>query len=179
MISLLLHLLLIFISVFAIVLFYFCILFLIPERYRQRKYTSVSLQNEMDDEPPGSDVKNKNAVMRCNYISSEPRRFDSIGFSDCSIMQKNFRGDTVCPDGCLGLGSCLSVCPADAILIDKNAIMINGNCTGCGRCISACPRNLIILQPAGLHKIQVCAGEGRPNLSGACPTAANNFSFLA
>ncbi|MDR2462073.1 MAG: 4Fe-4S binding protein [Mycoplasmataceae bacterium] len=51
--------------------------------------------------------------------------------------------------GCIGCGTCVSVCPKKAIKISKktNRAEIDTNkCIGCGRCEDACPVSAIILE---------------------------------
>ena len=54
-----------------------------------------------------------------------------------------------CENGCLGLGSCTTVCIRNAIRIcDGVAAVDSERCIGCGACIRMCPKNLITLIPA-------------------------------
>jgi Na+-translocating ferredoxin:NAD+ oxidoreductase RNF subunit RnfB len=76
------------------------------------------------------------------------------GIEDCHAATLIGNGSKVCQDGCLGLGSCVKVCPFDAIAITKEGIakVDPERCTGCGKCVKACPRNIISLIPS-VHKI--------------------------
>jgi ferredoxin len=46
-------------------------------------------------------------------------------------------------DQCVGCGTCVDVCFADAIHLQGNRAYINQNCKACGRCVDVCPRNAI------------------------------------
>jgi len=47
---------------------------------------------------------------------------------------------------CTGCGSCVDVCPADAIvLVDGTARVDREACTGCSKCVEACPQAAIQL----------------------------------
>jgi Dissimilatory sulfite reductase (desulfoviridin), alpha and beta subunits len=45
---------------------------------------------------------------------------------------------------CVACGSCVDVCPQDAIIIDKVAIIDNSKCVECGACIDECPMSAIV-----------------------------------
>ena len=53
------------------------------------------------------------------------------------------------PEGCIGCGKCIPVCPTDAIVGAAKSLhaVINSECTGCGLCIPACPTDCIIELP--------------------------------
>lgn len=40
---------------------------------------------------------------------------------------------------CTACGSCVDVCPADAIKCDDVAVVDEGLCTDCGTCVDECP----------------------------------------
>ena len=53
-------------------------------------------------------------------------------------------GTKVCPNGCVGLGTCVNVCKFDAISVVDGVAVIDGDkCTGCGKCSEACPKQII------------------------------------
>lgn len=57
-------------------------------------------------------------------------------------------GAKMCTYGCLGFGSCVKVCPFDAIhVIDGVAVVDRETCKACGKCVAKCPRHLIQLIP--------------------------------
>lgn len=49
----------------------------------------------------------------------------------------------VSPEKCKACGRCSKWCPADAIRIDKQALVENGRCIGCGECTVTCPYGAI------------------------------------
>ncbi len=58
------------------------------------------------------------------------------------------RGPTSCAYGCMGLGTCVSVCPFNAITIKNGLALINPEkCVGCGTCVDNCPRGVLVLVP--------------------------------
>ena len=58
------------------------------------------------------------------------------------------KGPISCAYGCMGLGTCVSVCPFDAIhIVNGVAVVDEEKCTGCGACVAQCPRHVIELVP--------------------------------
>jgi electron transport complex protein RnfB len=95
------------------------------------------------------------AAVHCKGGEKEVRnRCQYQGINDCHAAILLGNGPKFCHEGCLGLGSCVSVCPFGALSINENkvAIVDRHKCTGCGACISECPRDLITLIPH-VHKI--------------------------
>ena len=62
---------------------------------------------------------------------------------------------SVDPEMCVGCGTCLDVCPAGAVSMEKTARVDPERCTGCGICAGQCPRRAIALHP-------VSAGHEEP-----------------
>jgi len=57
--------------------------------------------------------------------------------------QHNARPFTI-PDNCTGCASCMTVCPKDAIRVEKKKSVIDpGLCIGCFECMHACPEHAI------------------------------------
>ncbi len=44
---------------------------------------------------------------------------------------------------CSGCGSCVDVCPTDAITVDEIAVVDANECTDCGACVDECPEEAI------------------------------------
>ena len=88
------------------------------------------------------------------------------GIPDCHAATLTGNGSKVCPDGCLGLGSCVRACLFDAITINENglAVVNHEKCCGCGKCVTACPRKVISLIP-GVHKVYLaCSNHDKGRL---------------
>ncbi|MDO9535813.1 MAG: 4Fe-4S binding protein [Bacillota bacterium] len=47
---------------------------------------------------------------------------------------------------CSGCGSCVDVCPTDAITVDEIASVDANECTDCGSCVDECPEEAIELE---------------------------------
>lgn len=95
------------------------------------------------------------AVVHCKGGNDKAReRALYKGIEDCHAAGLIGNGSKVCQDGCLGLGTCVRVCPFNAIHVTNEGIakVDAEKCTGCGKCVTACPRNIISLIPR-VHKI--------------------------
>ncbi|MFR9280416.1 RnfABCDGE type electron transport complex subunit B [Levyella massiliensis] len=70
------------------------------------------------------------------------------GIQDCRIMAKQRGGNKSCLYGCLGCGTCQSVCNFGAIQMVNGVAVINEEkCTQCMQCINICPKHIIELVP--------------------------------
>lgn len=86
------------------------------------------------------------AFVKCNgNCDSAKSKYELEGVSDCltaSLMIDG--GSKSCSYGCLGLGSCVSVCEFGALDIVNGIAKVNvDKCTNCGACINICPKGLI------------------------------------
>lgn len=84
------------------------------------------------------------------------RNFQYEGIEDCSAAHMLFKGESACEFGCLHLGSCMRVCPTNAIHRDEkgNVTVDPDACIGCLKCTLVCPTKVIRMIPArGSHAI--------------------------
>ncbi len=89
------------------------------------------------------------ALVHCTGDSPTIGSYD--GIASCAAAVMVGAGEKECPYACVGYGDCVSVCPANAIVIDpeKRVAQVDWEkCIGCGMCVTACPRGLISLVPA-------------------------------
>lgn len=97
----------------------------------------------------GQEVKKpvvKAALVKCNGLDSdEYKKFEYMGVPNCQAAVLLQNGPWLCPHRCMGLGSCASACPFDAIKIGPHHLPIvdEDKCVACGRCVLACPKQLI------------------------------------
>ncbi len=53
-----------------------------------------------------------------------------------------------CAYACFGLGTCVAICPADAIRLEDGVAVVDPEkCISCGQCVAACPQHIIALRP--------------------------------
>ncbi len=76
------------------------------------------------------------------------KKYIYAGAPDCVSAGKLGGGDKLCPNGCVGLGTCVSVCAFDAIHVENGVAVVDyKKCEGCGSCVYACPKHIIKLIP--------------------------------
>lgn len=80
------------------------------------------------------------------------------GVQDCNALWALYGGNKVCKFGCLGLGSCIRVCPVDAIGYDgQGLVWVDARaCISCGKCIQACPTGVMRWLPADADLLVAC-----------------------
>lgn len=102
----------------------------------------------MGQEAP--DVEQMVACVLCLGCDAKTKRdYKYHGVADCSAASILFSGPSSCKEGCIGLGSCMSVCSQNAIYRDyaERLRVDPDKCIGCGKCTTACPHNVIKLIP--------------------------------
>ncbi|NDV19437.1 NAD(P)-binding protein [Pseudodesulfovibrio sp. JC047] len=85
------------------------------------------------------------AIRDCTGGTRADTAFHYEGVLDCRAAHQLYGGNKECPEGCLGLGSCVRACPFNAIEMGPNHLpIINPElCKACGNCVEACPRGVI------------------------------------
>ncbi|HNY65348.1 MAG TPA: 4Fe-4S binding protein [Deltaproteobacteria bacterium] len=105
------------------------------------------------------------AAVRCRGGRQEaPVRYEYVGPRDCRSAQLIAGGPKGCGYGCLGLGTCATVCPFDAMVMGEDGLprVITDKCTGCGKCVDACPRDIIALVPKTGNYCVGCISQDAP-----------------
>ncbi|MDO4800503.1 MAG: RnfABCDGE type electron transport complex subunit B, partial [Bacillota bacterium] len=87
-----------------------------------------------------------------------PDRYEYFGYSSCVAANQLSGGPKGCSYGCMGLGSCVQVCPFDAIHINASGLaeVDPEKCTACMKCIKICPKQVISLVPYDQKTIVRC-----------------------
>ncbi|EGB13906.1 FAD-dependent pyridine nucleotide-disulfide oxidoreductase [Pseudodesulfovibrio mercurii] len=69
------------------------------------------------------------------------------GVKDCRAQHMLYSGSKMCPEGCLGFGTCVTACQFGAIEMGPNGYpVVDPNlCTACGGCAQVCPRGVITI----------------------------------
>ncbi|MBI5180630.1 MAG: RnfABCDGE type electron transport complex subunit B [Nitrospirae bacterium] len=92
----------------------------------------------------------KVAVIFCAGGNTEAKKkFEYYGAQDCRAAILVAGGNKTCSNSCLGLASCVKVCPFDAMEMNENGlpVVFEDKCTGCGKCVEECPKQIISLIP--------------------------------
>lgn len=105
----------------------------------------------------------KVAVVCCTGGDRAKRRTEASTLGlDCRRAAEAFsEGLLECTQGCLGLGTCVDVCPLEAIHIGPHgaALVDRERCVGCGVCVQACPRKVIRLVDASTTILPRCSNQ--------------------
>ncbi len=88
-------------------------------------------------------------------------QYEYNGVSDCRLeAQAPGGGAKTCSFGCLGGGSCVSVCQFDAIhVVNGVAVVDKEECKACGKCVDICPRHLIEFIPYDAKEVVSCKSK--------------------
>lgn len=89
------------------------------------------------------------------------------------------RGGKSCQYGCMGYGTCVSVCPFGAIhIVDGVAAVDKEACRGCRKCVEACPNHLIQMVPfeATVH-VRCSSPEKGKDVRAVCQTGCIGCSL--
>lgn len=111
----------------------------------------------------------KVAVVHCRGGKARAKsRGDYAGVADCrgALVPGAGGGATACAYGCLGLGTCVTACPFEAMVMGADGLpqVIERLCTGCGNCVSSCPRGLIKLHSRKVHVSVMCSSREKAKL---------------
>jgi Na+-translocating ferredoxin:NAD+ oxidoreductase RNF subunit RnfB len=104
------------------------------------------------------------------------------GVNDCRMA--NFvpsGGPKSCDFGCMGFGTCKSVCEFGAVeIINGVAVIDKDKCRACGKCIDACPKHLIELVPYKSKYIVECMNKDKgPLVMKVCKTGCIGCGLCA
>lgn len=101
------------------------------------------------------------AFVRCSGSCGQAKEKCSYeGVQDCIAADRMYGSDKLCAFGCMGLGTCVSVCKYEAIrIVDGIAAVDPEKCTGCGACAGVCPKGLIDLIPRSAPYVVACRSK--------------------
>ncbi|WP_320007938.1 FAD-dependent oxidoreductase [Maridesulfovibrio sp.] len=91
------------------------------------------------------DMELELAFRDCTGGERAEELFNYEGAGDCRAQALLYDGAKTCPEGCLGLGTCVAVCPFDAIHMGEEGLPIVDPlaCRACRKCVEACPRGVL------------------------------------
>lgn len=111
----------------------------------------------------GSGVRKIAAVICQGTCETAPQRAEYYGERDCREAMIASGGAKGCRYGCMGYGTCVSVCSFDAIRIGVDGLpeVDPDKCTSCGQCVEACPKSVMSLVPTVQKIIVKCHNQDK------------------
>lgn len=120
-------------------------------------------------------VEPRIAQVRCAGTNEKAvKSYEYAGVQDCVAANLLFGGPKTCKFGCLGMGTCVSNCPFNAMSMSEAGLPIIDpeKCTGCGKCETVCPKQVIAMMPLTAHVRVNCNSKDRgPVARKACSAA--------
>lgn len=108
-----------------------------------------SISEIMGIAPDPNKVRLRAQVMCSGTHDLAKKKYIYEGVSDCVAANRLAGGDKLCPNGCIGLGTCVSACKFGALKVVNGVATVEyEKCKACGACVAACPKKLIRLVPA-------------------------------
>lgn len=105
----------------------------------------------------GSVEKNVACVLCQGDCDKAKSKFDFLAIEDCRARNLYYEGNKECSHGCLGGGTCVTVCEFDAIhIVNGVAVVDKEKCTACKKCIEICPKHIIDLIPYSAKTVVKC-----------------------
>ncbi len=96
----------------------------------------------------GETIRMRAQVMCSGDFEHSHLKYEYHGPHDCIAAERLGGGDKLCPNGCIGLGTCVAACPFGAIAVVNGVAVVDYHkCEGCGVCVRACPKSIIKLIP--------------------------------
>jgi Na+-translocating ferredoxin:NAD+ oxidoreductase RNF subunit RnfB len=110
------------------------------------------------------------AVVHCMGGDACGVKYNYQGYYSCESEALLVGGNKACAFGCLGLGTCKSACPYDAISIESGVARVDyKKCRSCGACVVKCPKLLIDRIPATAKVYVACSSHCKgKDVMGAC-----------
>ena len=89
------------------------------------------------------------AVLLCKGGARVERKADYDGVMDCRAAALVHGGPKLCSFGCLGLGTCVEVCPFEAVRMGADGLpeILEERCKGCRKCEAVCPKAVLRVVP--------------------------------
>ncbi len=111
-------------------------------------------------------------VARVHCIGDNEKAFRSFhyeGIQDCNAATVLYNGDKSCKYGCLGLGSCIKVCPVNAIKkTGTGLVRVDPDiCISCGKCVEICPTGVMRMIPEDADYLVACNSRDKGKITKA------------
>ncbi len=106
------------------------------------------------------------AALFCYGGINAKNRMQYQGIEDCRAASLLLGGQKQCRFACLGKGTCVTVCPFNAIKMKEEGLPIidTNKCRACQKCIKICPKNVVHLILKEKHVKVRCSSHDRGNV---------------
>lgn len=113
------------------------------------------------------------AFVKCKgTCTASPRQLIYDGIKDCRSAATIPGGSpNACPFGCIGLGTCVSVCNFGALSMGDDGLpkVDSDKCVACGACVAACPKGIFTLIPKAADVVVACNSHWKgPMVKSVC-----------
>ncbi len=104
------------------------------------------------------DVERIVANVQCQGSCGKAKdKYSYEGLQDCRLISDFQKGSKSCTYGCVGGGTCVSVCEYDAIhVVDGVAVVDKEKCVACKKCTAICPKGIISMVPYKAKTVVEC-----------------------
>ena len=100
------------------------------------------------------------AVVHCAGGKVSLDKYAYTGNQNCILESMQMGGKKTCSEGCIGEGTCASLCPYYAISVKQGvAVADRSLCEACGVCVKKCPKHLIELVPKSSLVYVACSSK--------------------
>ncbi|MBQ6947766.1 MAG: RnfABCDGE type electron transport complex subunit B [Clostridia bacterium] len=112
-------------------------------------------------------VVKRYARIRCNgNFDVAKTKYQYVGIEDCRASNRLQGGQMLCKYGCVGLGTCASVCANNAIKLHNGVAVVERElCGGCGKCAEICPKKIIDMIPETATYYVGCSSKDKGALT--------------
>lgn len=109
----------------------------------------------------GGEEEKQVAHVRCaGDCFATKKKANYVGLLDCREAVQSGININNCEFGCIGFGSCVNVCPAQAIsLVNGIAAVDPSKCIGCTKCVHECPKSIIEMRPISRTTVVDCVNK--------------------
>ncbi|RJP84490.1 MAG: 4Fe-4S dicluster domain-containing protein [Desulfobacteraceae bacterium] len=122
------------------------------------------------------------ALSGCTYgVKDAKVKFSYNGLSTCQAASMLYGGMKECQIGCLGLGSCVTACPFNALKMGEKGLPVvdAAKCTGCGTCERVCPKHIITLSSVTRRILkEYTTDDCTTPCQRACPAGINISEYI-
>ena len=121
------------------------------------------------------------AVVACAGGMKSKNKYNYIGNPGCLAEGMYLGGKKQCAYGCMGEGTCESLCPYAAIAVKEGVALVDkALCEACGLCVKNCPKHIIRLIPKRAKVYVACSTpcRGKETMS-VCETGCIGCGLCA